>query len=527
MNEINTKPKTNETVVVEDDRPAAANGYHAETAAEEPRRGGVKPMYIALGILAVVLAGVAALVWMRHSSSGGGQPVPAPRTVSMDDAGEGESAAPTGQTIRIQPEQIESSGIRIETVGEQLTTETEAASATGVVQANAYRETPAIALAGGVVRRVDAELGQTVARGQTIAVVFSDEFAETQSRLIALNTQIANARQNLARRERLVALNQPGRTEFDAATKQLAAAEAQLDETRKRYQRTQRLVEIGAASRQDLEEDTTKLRTAEAETVEARRRLERSNALLDIRPETRGELEEAQNALRQAESERSAVRQKLILYGMSPQKIDALRSPAQISSELAVAAPVSGTVTARAANAGEVIEANKELLRVTDLSSVWVVAQAFEPTLARLRTGTGASVTSDAFPERLFRGQVTYIDPRLDEQTRTAQVRVELDNPGQALKIGMYVRVAFGALGEAERTAPVIPAAALQTIGGRQVVFVATKETGVFEMRTVRVGPEANGRHLVLEGITVGDRIVTDGSFMLRAEWLKSNQGGS
>ena len=527
MNEINTKPKTNETVAAEDERPAGTNGYHAETAREEPPRRGVKPMYIALGILAVVLVGVAALVWTRYAGSGGGQPVPAPRTVSMDDAGEGESPALTGQTVRIQPEQIESSGIAIETVGEQLTTETEAASATGVVQANAYRETPAIALAGGVVRRIGVELGQPVSRGQTIAVVFSDEFAETQSRLLALNTQVANARQNLERRERLVALNQPGRTEFDAATKQLTAAEAQLDEMRKRYQRTVRLVEIGAASRQDLEEDNTKLRTAEAETVEARRRLERSRTLLDIRPETRGELEEAQNALRQAESERSAVRQKLILYGLSPQRIDALRSPSQISSELAVTAPVSGTVTARAVNAGEVVEANKELLRVTDLSSVWVIAQAFEPTLARLRTGTGASVTSDAFPERLFRGQVTYIDPRLDEQTRTAQVRVELDNPGQTLKIGMYVRVAFGALGQAERTAPVIPAAALQTIGNRQIVFVATKEAGVFELRPVRVGPETNGQHIVIEGLTVGDRIATAGSFMLRAEWLKSNQSGS
>jgi RND family efflux transporter MFP subunit len=172
-----------------------------------------------------------------------------------------------------------------------------------------------------------------------------------------------------------------------------------------------------------------------------------------------------------------------------------------------------------------VIEPNKELLRITDLTSVWVIAQVFERDLSRLRVGSGASVTSDAFPERLFRGQVTYIDPQIDEATRTAKVRIELSNPGNALKLGMYVRVAFGALGAAERTVPVIPTSAVQDIEGRPIVFVATSDPNVFELRPVRIGAEADGRYRVLEGLTVGDRIVTDGSFALRAEWLKTRQG--
>jgi RND family efflux transporter MFP subunit len=166
-------------------------------------------------------------------------------------------------------------------------------------------------------------------------------------------------------------------------------------------------------------------------------------------------------------------------------------------------------------------------MRITDLSSVWVIAQVFERDLARLRVGSGASVTSDAFPNQLFRGQVTYIDPQLDEATRTAKVRVELANPGRQLKIGMYVRVAFGALGNAERTTPVVPASAVQNLAGRQIVFAATSDPNVFELRPVRLGAESDGRFQVLEGINVGDRIVTTGSFMLRAEWLKTNQAQS
>jgi RND family efflux transporter MFP subunit len=508
MNENNIEPREPEKDAVEE------SDLRKNPARQQ------KPARIAASILAVVLLGVALLFWFRNGDNQAGRPVPAPRSASADEPA---SQTFAGQTITISREQIQTAGIKIETVGEQLTTESAATTANGVVQANSYRETPAISLVGGVVRRVVPELGANVARGQTVAVVFSDEFAETQSRYIALQTQLQNARQNYARRERLVRINQPGRSELEAATKQLKAAEAQLDEMQKRYQRTTKLVQIGASSREELDQDTTKLRTAEAETEEARKRFERSKQLLDINPETRSELEEVANAVRNAESEIASARQKLLLYGMPADRINALRAPSQIDSEINITAPISGTVTARAVNAGEVVEASKELLRVTDLSSVWVVAQANEADLGRLRVGSGASVTSDAFPERLFRGQVTYIDARLDEATRTAQVRVELDNPGQALKIGTYVRVAFGALGQAERTAPVVPVSAVQTIESRRIVFVATADPNVFELRAVRLGPETNGRHAVLEGLTVGDRIVTEGSFLLRAEWLKTN----
>ena len=185
----------------------------------------------------------------------------------------------------------------------------------------------------------------------------------------------------------------------------------------------------------------------------------------------------------------------------------------------------SCTVTARSVNVGEVVEANKELMRITDLSSVWVIAQVYEKDLGRFRVGGGASVTADAFPNRLFRGHVTYIDPQLDATTRTARVRVELSNPNRDLKIGMYVRVAFAATGNSERTVPVVPTSAVQNMNGQQVVFVAIADPNVFELRPVRLGAESDGRYQVLEGVTVGDRVVTNGSFALRAEWSKVNQG--
>ena len=258
---------------------------------------------------------------------------------------------------------------------------------------------------------------------------------------------------------------------------------AELDEHHKHHSRTMKLVEIGAASREELEQATTKLKTAEAEVA--------------------------------------SQRQRLLLLGLPAQRISQLKSSAQVTSEVTLPAPVSGTVISRSVNSGEVITADKELLRVSDLSSVWVIAQVYEKDLGKIRIGSGASITSDAYPGRVFRGQVSYIDPAIDQTTRTAQVRVELANPGQLVKIGMFVNVAFATFGRSESTTPVVPRIAVQNINNQQVVFVTTKESNVFVMRPVRLGAESTGVFPVLEGLTVGEQIVTEGSFLLRAEWLK------
>ena len=285
-------------------------------------------------------------------------------------------------------------------------------------------------------------------------------------------------------------------------------------------------MEIGAASREDFEQATTKLKTAEADVQEARSRYERAVQVAQINPVNRSSFEQAAVKLRTAESELASVRERLLLLGLSQQKVDALRSPNQISSLLTLTAPVSGTVTSRSVNTGEVVEANKELMRITDLSSVWVIAQVYEKDLGRICVGSGASVTSDAYPEQVFRGHVTYIDPNINQETRTAQARIELDNPGQKLKIGMYVNAALASLGGAENTMPVVPPAAVQNLGNQQVVFLVTDNPNVFTMRPVRLAAESNGLYPVIEGVTVGDHVVTDGSFLLRAEWLKLHSGG-
>ncbi len=398
-------------------------------------------------VIAIALISVAGIATWLLCPKQTGKPVPAPRSVSFAETSNRPTAPAGEQKLTLMPEQVQRAGLKIETVGEQPAAEAAGLMTTGTVQANTYKETPVISLVGGIVRSVSSELGQNVKRGQKLAVVFSNELADTQSRYLA--------------------------------------ALAALDEHHRHHLRTIKLVEIGAASRQDLETATTQYREAETNVAN--------------------------------------LRQKLLLLGLSPQRIDSFNATSQISSEVTVTAPSSGTLTSRSVNPGEVIEANKELMRVTDLSTVWVVSQVYEKDLATVRVGSGASVNSDAYPGRVFRGRVSYVDPKIDTPSRTAQVRIELANPGQVLKIGMYVNVAFGALGAAEKTTPVVPKNAVQTVGNQQFVFVAGEKPNEFVLRPVRLGPESNGFYPVLEGLNAGERIVTEGSFLLRAEWLKQH----
>jgi RND family efflux transporter MFP subunit len=272
----------------------------------------------------------------------------------------------------------------------------------------------------------------------------------------------------------------------DAQTKHLSMA-AMVEADRKKLERTQRLVEIGAASRQEFEEVT------------------------------------AAYASRATELE--AARQRLLLLGLTRDHVETLRSPSQVVSEVLVPAPIDGVITGRMANLGQVVGMGQELFVVTDLSGVWVVGDLYEQDFRTVRVGSEAALTTPAYPGLTLRGRVTYIDPRVDPQTRTAKVRVEVPNPDGRLRLGMYVTMPFTTRG-GERVV-VVPRAAVQTIGDRHVVFVPAKdEEGKFIQRTVRIGPLVGESYTILGGLKPGEVVVTEGSFFLRAESLRTSPSG-
>src|SRR5438445_724171 len=223
-------------------------------AEETPNR---KPLYIALAVIGVLAIGALGFWFFRNRETG--QIVQPPRTVTFgDNSGEQSTGE---QTVTIQPDQADKIGLKIETVGETLSSEAMSVAATGVIQPNAYKERPVISLLGGVLRSVNGELGQNVGKGQSLAVIFSDELAASQSRYLALQTEAQTARQNYERTAKLVKISPASNAELDQALAALKIADAELEEHHAHHERTMKLLDIGTVSREEFEMTNTKLVT--------------------------------------------------------------------------------------------------------------------------------------------------------------------------------------------------------------------------------------------------------------------------
>lgn len=275
-------------------------------------------------------------------------------------------------------------------------------------------------------------------------------------------------------------------SELAEAQMKYLSMRAMLEADHQKRERTRKLEALGAASRQELEEVTA----------------------VHVAHET----------------EVAAARQRLLLLGLSPDGVAKLQEASQVVSEVVVPSPAEGVVITRNVNLGQVVSAGQELFVVADLRTVWVIGDLYEKDFATVRVGSPATVTIPAAPQSVVRGRVAYIDPRVDPATRTAKVRVEVPNPKEDLRLGMYVNVSFESGAGQRRT--VIPQRAVQTVGERSVVYVPLENEGEFEERPVKLGAAMGDRVEVREGLQPGEQVVTDGSFFLRAEATRARSGG-
>ena len=178
--------------------------------------------------------------------------------------------------------------------------------------------------------------------------------------------------------------------------------------------------------------------------------------------------------------------------------------------------PATGDVIEKKIINGQRVQAGQELYRIADHSRLWIIADMAEADLPAIKIGTRAKVTVRAYAAEPIEGEVTFIYPELRAETRTARVRIEVPNPDGRLKIDMYADVVFEA-GTSERPAIAVPASAVIDSGARQVVLVAKGE-GRFEPRAVKLGRRGDGYVEVLDGISVGEEVVTAATFLIDAE---------
>lgn len=207
-------------------------------------------------------------------------------------------------------------------------------------------------------------------------------------------------------------------------------------------------------------------------------------------------------------------RQRLRLSDLTPEQVKELEARRAPLERVPILSPASGHVIEKDVVAGTAVEAGTPLLRIADLDRVWVEAEVYESELALLAVGVPATVTLPYLPGRKFAGRIAFVYPWLDGATRTGRVRIELRNPGLALKPDMYAEVRFErALGK--RLA--VPEEAVLYAGDRRYVFRDLGD-GRLRPKAVTLGVWAGDWVEILDGLAAGDTVVTSGNFLIAAE---------
>jgi len=210
----------------------------------------------------------------------------------------------------------------------------------------------------------------------------------------------------------------------------------------------------------------------------------------------------------------SSALERLKQWQIPDREIKELEQTGKIRHELEIDAPVSGFIVDRAALPNMYAQPGAKLYSVADLSTVWVYAQVFQSDLGRIKIGTAAEITVNSYPGRIFRGRVSFVWPQVDPATRTAKVRLQIQNPKLTLSLRMFVNVRLDVpLGRQL----VIPASGIFQTGTRQIAFV-DKGEGHFEPRDLEVGARAGDDMIISKGLKAGDHIVTSANFLIDSE---------
>jgi len=223
------------------------------------------------------------------------------------------------------------------------------------------------------------------------------------------------------------------------------------------------------------------------------------------------DLEQAESDRTQAQADLNAAEQGMKILGIK-NPADLAKAPS--SALIPVLAPIGGEVVERLVSPGQVVQAGQtQAFTISDLSTVWVLANIYQSDLAYVHYGDDVVVETDAFPDS-FHGKISYISPALDPNTRTLQARILVDNPGEKLKRDMYCTVTVTA-GMLANVVAVPNASILRDDNNQPFVYVATG-ANQFARRDVDLGQNQNGQTQILKGISIGERVVGDGSLFLQ-----------
>ena len=372
-----------------------------------------------------------------------------------DPTGRAQSAPSEEARGTFKPTKEQWAGFKIEPVGlvsfrpEQVTE--------GSIAVDDNLTTPVFSHYSGRVIKVIAMLGDVVAPGAPLFVIHASEFVQAQNDLI---TALAN----------------------------LQTARSQLSMAQTTEKRAHELYLAQGGALKDWQQSQTDLITV-------------------------------QNTVRSDEIALHAVRSRLRILGKTDQEIASLEAePTQkLNAVATVTAPIAGTVTQRQIGVGQYInsEANgatNPVFTISDLSTVWLIANVREADAPLMHVGEPVEVHVLAFPGRVFKAKISWVAPSIDSNTHRLSVRADVENPQGELKPGMFAN--FSIITGDAATAPAVPQRAIVYEGDTARVWVA-EDDGTTAARSIRIGRIADGMVEILAGVSAGEKVVTSGALFI------------
>lgn len=467
---------------------------------------------------------------------------------------ENEEVTPDPDLVTVSKTQIDLIDLKLATV--EVTGDATGLQTTGKVSANPNGLVKVNARAAGRITQLGALPGTNVRKGQVLAIIESAELADAQAAFRQATAELAQSMAGIqvaeaglasartevrvasAKLDRVESLARAGEFESPALEKarsERSAARSRLDAAAAEAQRLEKLVarlreglQSGVVAQRDLERAEAELVEASAEKADATTQsrlaenaLSREESIAKQGLRNAREVDQARAQLEIAQSDQKSAESRLM---QARADVNRARSSIRVASDrirllggtpgggntITVTSPIAAEVEHRFVSVGQTVSAGDLLYDLLNADIVWVLADVYESDVPRVKVGQTMRVVADAYPEEVYEGEVAFIHNEVDPQTRTTQVRVVINNPGERLKQNMFVRVM---LGVGSSNAVTVPSSAVQDDKGIPVVFVEERPS-VYRRTMVQV-KGSFGERTIVGGIEPGRKVVSNGSYQL------------
>lgn len=441
------------------------------------------------------------------------------------------------EEVELSADAIRSAGITVSEV--QLEKLVAGLDVTAVAQCNQDRLAhvgPRIA--GALVKiRKSAVLGKEVKKDQILAVLDGIELGKAKAAYLKQKALLKTAKNRVEKETAL--FTRLNRLEIGVEAIQFLERKQLLEVAKRNYDRESKLFKTRASSEKDLLAAQAQYLSAQARFNAVKDKLlllgvseaalnsltrKTARSLNGVGTTSAREKLDSIVAYKTIETELQAACELLYTLGLRESDIELLgHDHDEPISSFYLRAPISGRIIEKHATIGEIVGSGKSIFVIADLSTIWILLDIYEKDVAKIKIGQKASIQAPGINEPIF-GEVTYLGDIIDKETRTLKARVELKNPGQRLKPGMFVQVKI-LQNDKAKALILIPEDAVQRIGRVSFVFVQEKP-GHYEKRKVTLGPRSGSRIAITQGLSAGEKVVVSGSFWLKSQLSKSQLGG-